>query len=224
MQFREERRHALLLDHLQRDAVDAGSTLVATHAFPCLQQNVTPPDPVIQRMETTLLIALGRDVPPALEFSHIVDGVIGSCDHALALHHQLIGIACARRGPPGRGSPVPRQTVLACPPPYPVGVLHSSGSRGCSLLPSPWHDRLGRPSLSGSYVTRLQGSPFDWARQLASLPPAIRSLKGFRHPARTSSSRSSSGICYATHRRLPNSTGQDFGEEHSPRISRTCTT
>jgi hypothetical protein len=85
LQFREERRHALLLDHRQRHAVDAGSTLVTMHPFPCLQQNVTPADPVIQRMETSLLIALGRDVQPALEFSHFIDGVIGSCDHALAL-------------------------------------------------------------------------------------------------------------------------------------------
>ncbi len=61
--------------------------------------------------------------------------------------HRLIGIAFARRGPLGRVSPVPCQAVLACPPPYPVGVLHPSGSRGCSLLPSSWHERLGHPSL-----------------------------------------------------------------------------
>jgi hypothetical protein len=85
LQFREECGDALLLNHRQRYAVDAGSTLIATHAVPRLQQNVTPPDPVIKRVETTLLIALGRDVQPALEFSHVIDGVIGSCDHALAL-------------------------------------------------------------------------------------------------------------------------------------------
>src|SRR6478736_2352954 len=128
-------------------------------------------------METSLLIALGRDVQPALEFSHFIHGVIGSCDHALALtsllrhdqsrvpslvrsfnrrqqyyeplglppstiplRHRLIGTAFVRRGPPGRVSPVPHQAVLTCPPPYPVGVLQPSDSRGCSLLPSPWHD------------------------------------------------------------------------------------
>ena len=58
---------------------------------------------------------------------------------------RLIGTAFARRGPPGRVSPVPYQAVLTCPPPYPVGVLHPSGSRGCSLLPSSWHERLGQP-------------------------------------------------------------------------------
>ena len=40
------------------------------------------------------------------------------------LRHRLIGTAFARRGPPGRVSPVPYQAVLACSPPYPVGVLH----------------------------------------------------------------------------------------------------
>src|SRR4051812_40453864 len=36
-------------------------------------------------MEILLLVTLGRDVQPALEFSHFIHGVIGSCDHALAL-------------------------------------------------------------------------------------------------------------------------------------------
>ena len=84
-EFPQECRRTLLLDHRQRDAVDAGSPLVAAHPFPRLQQNVTPPDPVVQRVETTLPVALGRDVQPALEFSHFIRGVVGSCDHALAL-------------------------------------------------------------------------------------------------------------------------------------------
>ena len=85
--------------------------------------------------------------------------------------------AFARRGPPGRVSPVPCQAVASCPPPYPGSVLHPSGSirhdpvtargywdprgtSGCSLLPSPRHDRLGHSSLSVIYVTGLQGSRF----------------------------------------------------------------
>src|SRR5262249_27475156 len=134
-----------------------------------------PPDPVVQRVETPLPLTLGRRVEAALELSHFVGGVVGSCDHALALtslrrHDQsrvpsllrpfdrppryyeplglppdtppfrlrLIGAANARRGPPGRVSPVPHQTLSPCPPPYPAGVLHPSGySRRCSLLPSP---------------------------------------------------------------------------------------
>jgi hypothetical protein len=161
---------------------------------PRLSQDVTPPDPVVQRVEATLPVALGRRVEPALEFSHFVFGVVGSDDHALALtplrrrdqsrapslgrgfprrhqyygplglppgltpfHHQLIRVASAGRRPPGRVSPVPHRAVSACPPPYPEGVLHRSGSR-CSLLPSLRHEQLGQPSLSGRYLTRLQGS------------------------------------------------------------------
>jgi len=110
-------------------------------------------------------------------------GPLGLPPSTIPFRHRLIGIAFVRRGPPGRVSPVPHQAVMTCPPPYPVDVLHPSDSRGCSLLPSPWHDRLGHPSLSGSYVTRLQGSPFDWARQLASLSVTLRSPQGFRRSA-----------------------------------------
>lgn len=108
---------------------------------------------------------------------------LGLPPSTIPLRHRLIGTACAQRRPPGRVSPVPHQTVLTCSPPYPVGVLHRFGSGRCSLLPSSWHERLGHPSLSGSYVTRLQGSPFDWARQLASLPAAIQPPQGFRRSA-----------------------------------------
>src|SRR3954470_20476908 len=110
---------------------------------------------------------------------------LGLPPSTIPLRHRLIGTAFARRGPPGRVSPVPYQAVLTCPPPYPVDVLHPSGSRGCSLLPSPWNEKLGHPSLSGFHVTRLQGSPFDWARQLATHPATLRPPVGFRHPAWT---------------------------------------
>ena len=70
----------------------------------------------------------------------------------------LIGSAFARRGQPARASPVPCRAVATCSPPYPGGVLHRSGSTRCSLLPSPRRDRLGHPSLSGAYLSGLQGS------------------------------------------------------------------
>ena len=63
-----------------------------------------------------------------------------------------------RRGRPGRASPVPYQAVAACPPPYPGDVLHPSGLADavCCLR----RDMIGSaiPSLSGFYVTGLQGS------------------------------------------------------------------
>jgi hypothetical protein len=70
---------------------------------------------------------------------------LGLPPSTIPLRHRLIGTAFARRGPPGRVSPVPYQAVLTCPPPYPVGVLHPFRFSGCSLLPSPWHERLGLP-------------------------------------------------------------------------------
>jgi hypothetical protein len=95
------------------------------------------------------------------------------------LHTRLIGPAFARREPPVRVSPVPCRTVDACPPPYPGGVLHRSGSHRCSLLPSPRNDRLGHPPLSGVSLTGLQGSldagPAPLLPSLESLDP-IRAL------------------------------------------------
>ena len=70
---------------------------------------------------------------------------------------RLIGAVFAGRRRSGRASPVPCRAVAACSPPYPGDVLHPSGSAGCSLLPSPRHDRLGHPSLSGAHVSGLQG-------------------------------------------------------------------
>jgi hypothetical protein len=78
-----------------------------------------------------------------------------------------MGTAFARRGLPGRVSPVPCRAFFTCPPPYPGSVLPPSvGNRypgplcGRSLLPSPRHDRLGRFSLSVVPLTGLQGSRF----------------------------------------------------------------
>jgi len=73
-------------------------------------------------------------------------------------HTRLIGRVFAERRLPGRVSPVPCRAVTTCPPPYPGDVLHRSGSNRCSLLPSPCHERLGHPTLSGFYLTGLQGS------------------------------------------------------------------
>jgi hypothetical protein len=86
VQFPKERLDALLLDLGERLPVDPGSPFVAAHTTPRFQQNVTPPDPVVQRVEPSLPITLGRCEEPTLEFSHFVDGVIGSLhDHALTL-------------------------------------------------------------------------------------------------------------------------------------------
>jgi hypothetical protein len=104
-------------------------------------------------------------------------GLLGLPPGTAPFHHRLMGTAFARRRPPGRVSPVPRQTVATCPPPYPGSVLCPSGrvrldpvaargywdprgSTARSLLPSTRHDGLGRSFLSEYHVTRLQGSRF----------------------------------------------------------------
>src|SRR4051812_15190134 len=59
--------------------------MVAPHSLPRFLKDVTPPDPVVQRMETPCATPLGRHVKPSLQFSRFVYGGVGSHDHALAL-------------------------------------------------------------------------------------------------------------------------------------------
>jgi hypothetical protein len=127
---------------------------------------------------------------------------LGLPPSTIPLRHRLIGTAFARRGPPGRVSPVPYQAVLTCPPPYPAGVLHRSGPHGCSLLPSPWNERLGHPSFRvfmsrGCKVHLMLGPP------TRSLRRGLTASSRLGHPARTSNSHCSPGTCYAALRRLP---------------------
>jgi hypothetical protein len=51
--------HSLLLDGSQRDLIHARRSFVAAHSFPRFPQNVTPVDPVIQRMKTPCPAPLG---------------------------------------------------------------------------------------------------------------------------------------------------------------------
>src|SRR5580698_5117449 len=62
---------------------------------------------------------------------------LGLPPSTIPLHHRFIGTAFARRGPPGRVSPVPHQTVVHVPSSVPRGRPAPLRSRGCSLLPSP---------------------------------------------------------------------------------------
>src|SRR5438128_5004213 len=58
---------AHLLDLGQRHRIDAGRAAVPLHASPCFPQDVTPVDAVIQRMETTARLLLGRTPESALQ-------------------------------------------------------------------------------------------------------------------------------------------------------------
>ena len=114
---------------------------------------------------------------------------LGLPPSTIPFRRRLIGTAFARRGPPGRVSPVPYQAVFTCPPPYPAGVLHRSGPHGCSLLPSPWHERLGLPIPFRVLMSR--GCKVHLSIGPANLLPSQRSydrLRAFDAPLGQSSS------------------------------------
>jgi hypothetical protein len=81
----EERLNAALLDGPDRLAVHPCCASVAAHSLPRLLQDVTPADPVMQRVETPRAAPLGDHVKPALEFSHFVYGGVGPHGHASRL-------------------------------------------------------------------------------------------------------------------------------------------
>jgi hypothetical protein len=59
LKFHKENFHALLLDLGKRLGIDARRSPVASDPLPCLPQDVTPVDAVIQSMETTPRPPLG---------------------------------------------------------------------------------------------------------------------------------------------------------------------
>lgn len=80
---------------------------------------------------------------------------LGLPSGTVPLRSRLIGPAFARRGPPVRVSPVPHQTLAACPLPYPGSVLRASSlARAVCCLR---RDMIGSATPPfGSYLTRLQ--------------------------------------------------------------------
>jgi len=129
---------------------------------------------------------------------------LGLPPSTIPFRHRLIGTAFARRGPPGRFSPVPYQAVSTCPPLYPVGVLHPFRLQDavCCL----------RRGMSGSAYP----SPFGFLCHEAARftfrlgPPTCFPPSGHTAASGLSTSRLEnpaltrpSGICYAALRRLP---------------------
>jgi len=74
------------------------------------------------------------------------------------LRDPLIGSAFARRGQPARVSPVPCRAVPACSPPYPGGVPRPSGASDAVCCLHREMTGSADLSLSGAYVSGLQGS------------------------------------------------------------------
>jgi hypothetical protein len=109
---------------------------------------------------------------------------LGLPPDSLPFRTRLIGRVFAGRRRSGRVSPVPCRAFTTCPPPYPGNVLHRSGSTRCSLLPSPWNERLGHPTLSGIYLTGLQGSLHAGPEALLPSQKPYGSLRAFDIPLR----------------------------------------
>src|SRR5205807_3966538 len=81
----QELLDAARLDIGERLLIDARRTSVGLHPLPRFPQDVTPVDPVIQRVKAPCLAPLGTSPEPALQFSHFVFRVVRPHGHALVL-------------------------------------------------------------------------------------------------------------------------------------------
>src|SRR2546428_6054154 len=72
----QELRDPTLLDGRDRLAIHPRSALIAPHPAPRVPQDVTPVDPVVQRVEPPPPTPLGRSPQRSLEFSHFVFRVV----------------------------------------------------------------------------------------------------------------------------------------------------
>src|SRR6185437_7826150 len=138
----EEALDPVLLDVADRLAVDARSALVLPHSPPRFQEDVTPPDVVVQRMEAPSRGSLGCDPQSPLQLSHffarpMAAGVVRSAPggHSLALTCSV---------DPTTAGTLPSRRV----------VLHGVRSRG-SHLALRYYDPLGLPLHSGRLRLRL---------------------------------------------------------------------
>jgi hypothetical protein len=102
----------------------------------------------------------------------------------VTLRHRHIATAFARRGPPGRVSPVPHQAFATCPLPYPEGVLWVSGH--CrSTVYCLRRNMIGSATLPfGTYLTRLQRFTHVGPAALLPLHEAYAPLTAFDAPLR----------------------------------------
>ena len=69
----DEARDPLLFDRRERHCIDARRAPVLSHSLPRLDEDVTPADAVVQRVEAPARLLLGSDVQPSPKLSHLVD-------------------------------------------------------------------------------------------------------------------------------------------------------
>ena len=150
--LRAARRRALrgnarprLLDLGQRLGIDARRAAVPLHPPPCFPQDVTPVDAVVQRMEASSRLPLGRDPQSALQLSHFVDGLAPAGVVGTGLAGHALALTSLRRHRPPQGPFPPAALFVAAI----VGTTIPSDSR-CAALAFAfglYEPRLPRPGL-----------------------------------------------------------------------------
>src|SRR5690606_23329695 len=142
LQLFEEALDSVLLDVEERLTIDSCGASVPSHADPCLPEDVTPPDVVIQGMEPSTRCPLGCGPELPLQLSHFVErptaaGVVrsGLAGHSLALTCS-VSVTTART--------LPSRRV----------VRHGVRARGRDLVLW-YYDPLGLPLGSGRLRLRL---------------------------------------------------------------------
>ena len=121
----EELRNTSLLDLVEGFPVDPGSSPFRLHPPPRFFQDVTPEDPIVQRVEAPLRAALGSHVQPALEFSHFAHlGEIGP--------HRAMPSCLSPRTSATKAGPLPSNGVVV------AALIGTTGPSDSLPAPAPF--------------------------------------------------------------------------------------
>jgi hypothetical protein len=118
-QLVQQTRDPVLLDVGDGLSVDAGRALVGAHQLPRALQHVPAMDLVVERVESSSGIGLGRPVKRSLQFSDLV--LLGGPSHDVALTGPSLCVTRGRSSGPSlaAGSVVPSAQAVLRPPPTP---------------------------------------------------------------------------------------------------------
>ena len=119
-QFVEQSAHAIPLDVGDGLSVDAGRATIGAHQLPRTLQNVPAVELVVERVEPSPGIGLGRPVKRSLQFSDLV--LLGGPSHDVALTSPSLYVTHERSSGPSltAGSVVPSAQAVLRPPPTPT--------------------------------------------------------------------------------------------------------
>ena len=125
-QLIEQPVNPVLLDIGDGLPVDAGRAMIGAHQLPRPLQNVPAVDLVIERVEPTSGISLGRPVKRSLQFSNLV--LLDGPSHDVALTSRSLYVTHERSSGPSltAGSVVPSAQAVIRPPPTPSRLPSTS--------------------------------------------------------------------------------------------------